>query len=261
VILPLRYLLVRWLLGCLTVLTRHQVSKDAELLVFRHENAVLRRQIGRVRYQPGGRLWLGALSRLIPRRRGGEVFPVTPATLLAWHRRLVARTRDYTSRRRPGRRSAAAAIRKLVIGIATDHPARGHRRVPGRTRQARPPDRGLHGLADPARRRDRTRKPRRPPDPPETSPWRTHPRVLRHRLTNLRCSGKAGHRHHPNRISEPHTIRRAIIAFCTLIGRATFTGWVERGHRVGVADGLAAGAHRPVDGGGHSRVPLARPSG
>ena len=130
-ILSLVYLLVRCLLGCLTVLTRHQVSKDAELLVLRHENAVLRRQIGRVRYQPGDRLWLAALSRLVPRRRWGEVFTVTPATLLAWHRRLVARKWDYTSRRRPGRPSTAAAIRKLVIGIATDNPAWGHRRVQG----------------------------------------------------------------------------------------------------------------------------------
>jgi hypothetical protein len=113
------------------VLTRHQVSKDAELLVIRHENAVLRRQIGRVRYQPGDRLWLSALSRLVPRRRWGEVFMVTPATLLAWHRRLVARKWDYTSRRRPGRPSTAAAIRKLVIRMATDNPAWGHRRVQG----------------------------------------------------------------------------------------------------------------------------------
>ncbi|MGO9219374.1 MAG: hypothetical protein ACLP5E_16660 [Streptosporangiaceae bacterium] len=50
---------------------------------------MLRRQVSRVRYQPAGRLWLAALSRLIPRRRWGEVFAVTPATLLAWHRRLV----------------------------------------------------------------------------------------------------------------------------------------------------------------------------
>ena len=125
------YLLVRCLLGCLMVLARREVSKDAELLVLRHENAVLRRQIGRVRYQPGDRLWLAALSRLIPRRRWGEVFAVTPATLLAWHRRLVARKWDYTSRRRPGRPSTAAAIRKLVIRIATDNPTWGHRRVQG----------------------------------------------------------------------------------------------------------------------------------
>ena len=56
---------------------------------------------------------------------------VTPATLLAWHRRLVARKWDYTGRRRPGRPSTAAAIRKLVIRMATDNPAWGHRRVQG----------------------------------------------------------------------------------------------------------------------------------
>jgi len=110
VVISVVYLLVRCLLGCLTVLTRGQVSKDAELLVLRHENAVLRRQIGQVRYQPADRLWFAALSRLIRRRRWGEVFMVTPATLLAWHQRLVARKWDYMSRRRPGRPSTAAAI-------------------------------------------------------------------------------------------------------------------------------------------------------
>lgn len=125
------YMLARCLLGCLMVRGRREVSKDAELLVLRHENAVLRRQIGRVRYQPGDRLWLAALSRLIPRHRWGEVFAVTPATLLAWHRRLVARKWDYACRRRPGRPSTATAVRKLVIRIATDNPAWGHRRVQG----------------------------------------------------------------------------------------------------------------------------------
>ena len=120
--IPVVYLLVRCLLGCLMVLTRHQVSKDAELLVLRHENAVLRRQVGRVRYEPGDRLWLAALSRLVPRRRWGEVFMVTPATLLAWHRRLAARKWDYTSYGRPGRPYTAAAIRKLVIRMATENP-------------------------------------------------------------------------------------------------------------------------------------------
>jgi putative transposase len=131
VIISMGYLLVRCLLGGLMVLARREVSKDAELLVLRHENAVLRRQAVRIRYQPGDRLWLAALSRLIPRRRWGEVFAVTPATLLAWHRRLVARKWDYTNRRPPGRPSLPAAIRKLVIRIATDNPAWGHRRVQG----------------------------------------------------------------------------------------------------------------------------------
>ena len=139
VIISAGYLLVRCLLGCLTVLARHRASKDAELLVLRHENAVLRRQIGRVRYEPGDRLWLAALSRLVPRRRRGEVFAVTPATLLAWHRRLAIRKWDHTHRRRPGRPSTAAAIRKLVIRIATENPARGHRRVQGELARLGPP--------------------------------------------------------------------------------------------------------------------------
>ena len=129
---------------------QREVCKDAGLLVLRHENAVLRRQIGRVRYQPGGRLWLAALSRLIPRCRWGEVFAVTAAALRAWHRRLAAGNWDYPSRRRPGRPSTAAAIGKLVIRIATDNPTRG---PPARARQAHsawPPDRGVHGGADPA---------------------------------------------------------------------------------------------------------------
>ena len=130
-IFSVAYLLARCLLGCLMVRARREVCKDAELLVLRHENAVLRRQVSRVRHQPGDRLWLAALSRLIPRHRWGEVFAVTPATLLAWHRRLIARHWDYTSRRRPGRPSTAAAIRKLVIRMATENPAWGHRRVQG----------------------------------------------------------------------------------------------------------------------------------
>jgi putative transposase len=131
VIISVVYLLAYRLLGCMMVLARGEASKDAELLVLRHENALLRRQIGRVRYQPTDRLWLAVLSRLIPRRRWGEVFAVTPATLLTWHRRLVTRKWDYTNRRRPGRPSTAAAIRKVVIRIATDNPMWGHRRVQG----------------------------------------------------------------------------------------------------------------------------------
>lgn len=130
-VIPVVYLLVRCLLGCLTVLSRGQASNDAEPLVLRHENAVLRRQVGRIRYEPGDRLWLAALSRLVPCGRWSDVFPVTPATLLVWHRRLVARKWDHASRPRPGRPPTAAAIRKLVIRIATEDPTWGHRRVQG----------------------------------------------------------------------------------------------------------------------------------
>lgn len=63
------YLLVRCVLGCLMVRARREVSNDAELLVLRHENAMLRRQTSKIRYRPGDRLWLAAPSRLIPRHR------------------------------------------------------------------------------------------------------------------------------------------------------------------------------------------------
>jgi putative transposase len=72
-----------------------------------------------------------AVSRLLPRRRWAEVFAVTPATILAWHRRLVSRKWNYTARCRPGRPSTAAAIMKLVIRMATENPTWGHRRVQG----------------------------------------------------------------------------------------------------------------------------------
>src|SRR6185312_4766954 len=85
-LLSILYRFVRCLLGLTTVLMRRDLSKDAELLVLRHENTVLRRQVARVRY----RAWLAALSRLVPRRRWAAIFPVTPATILAWHRRLVS---------------------------------------------------------------------------------------------------------------------------------------------------------------------------
>src|SRR5215472_18413066 len=58
VIFSVFYLLARCMLGCLMVMARHEMSKDAGLLVLRHQNGVLRRQTGRVRYQPGDRLWL-----------------------------------------------------------------------------------------------------------------------------------------------------------------------------------------------------------
>ena len=159
----------------------------------RHENAVLRRQIDRIHYEPGDRLWLAALSRLVPRTRWGEVFPVTPATLLGWHRRLVTRKWDYASRRGPGRPPTAAAVRKLVIRIATENPAWGHRRVQGELDQARPPDRGLHGVADPACGRDRPRAPPHRPDL-EAVPDRPGPR---HHRSRLRARG---HRAAPPRL-------------------------------------------------------------
>ncbi|MFF7656923.1 integrase [Streptomyces sp. NPDC007983] len=74
----------RKLLTVPSVLLRRGTAKDAELLVLRHENAVLRRRLaGPVRYQPADRFWFAALSALIPRHHWREVFPVAPGTLLA----------------------------------------------------------------------------------------------------------------------------------------------------------------------------------
>ena len=99
-LLSVVYRLVRCLFGLLAVLARSDLSKDAELLVLRHENQVLRRQLHRrLRWDHADRVWLAALSRLVSRRRWPEVFPVTPATILRWHRDLIARKWDYSSRR------------------------------------------------------------------------------------------------------------------------------------------------------------------
>jgi hypothetical protein len=101
------------------------------LLVLRHENVVLRRQVGRVRYTPIDRVWLAALSRLLTRQSWARVFPVTPAALFLWHRRLVARRWGYSARRTPGRPPTEAAIRRLVVRMARENPQWGHRRIQG----------------------------------------------------------------------------------------------------------------------------------
>ncbi|HEY0689780.1 MAG TPA: hypothetical protein VGD71_12145, partial [Kribbella sp.] len=118
VLLSIIYVVVRCLLGALAVIVRRELAKDVELLVLRHENAGLRRQVGSVHRTSIDRLWLAALSRLLPRQRWAQVFAVTPATLLVWHRKLVAHKWDYSARRRPGRPPTAAAIRQLVVRMA-----------------------------------------------------------------------------------------------------------------------------------------------
>jgi len=95
-LLKIAYLLTCRVLGVAVLVFRADRAKDAEMLVLRHENAVLRRNIGRVRFEPADRVWFAALARLLPRRRWMAVFPATPATLLAWHRKLAA-NKDNTS--------------------------------------------------------------------------------------------------------------------------------------------------------------------
>ena len=132
-IASLLYQLSRRLLSVPAVLLCRDTSKDAEVLVLRHENAVLRRQLkSPVRYEPADRFWFAALSSLIPRHRWRDVFPITPATLLAWHRRFIAAKWDYTAHRtRLGRRPTHAAIKRLVLRLARDNPRWGHRRIQG----------------------------------------------------------------------------------------------------------------------------------
>ncbi|MFE5003807.1 hypothetical protein ACFRJ3_04080 [Streptomyces sp. NPDC056696] len=126
-ILSTVYAVTRRLLSLPALLLRRDVTKDAELLVLRHENAVLRRHVPRLRYEPADHLSFATLSHLIPRRRWPQVSPTTPATLLAWHRKLVARKWDYSQRRRSGRPPTAAAVRALVLRVAAENPGWGHR--------------------------------------------------------------------------------------------------------------------------------------
>jgi putative transposase len=133
VIVSLLYQLARRLLSVPVVLLRRDTAKDAELLVLRHENAVLRRQItGQVRYEPADRFWFAALSSLLPRRRWHEIFPVQPATILAWHRRFIVWKWDYSAcRRHTGRPPTHSTIKKLVLDLARENPRWGHRRIQG----------------------------------------------------------------------------------------------------------------------------------
>jgi putative transposase len=84
------YLALRRVLELVMLCCRSTEAKEIEILVLRHELAVLRRQHPRPRLQPKDRALLAALSRQLPRARW-SVFLVKPETLLCWHRRLVRR--------------------------------------------------------------------------------------------------------------------------------------------------------------------------
>ncbi|MGW5250447.1 integrase [Streptomyces sp. NPDC004129] len=100
---------------------RSRVAKDAEVLALRHENAVLRRQIARVRYEPADWIWLAVLSRLVPQERWRHVFAVTPTTLPAWHRQLIARKWTFSQHRRLGRPSTASTVKQLILRLAKEN--------------------------------------------------------------------------------------------------------------------------------------------
>jgi putative transposase len=127
--LRLLYLILCQLLGWLALLVRGQTSKNAELLVLRHEVAVLRRQVAKPRPTWPDRAILAALARLLSRERRSQRL-VTPDTLLRWHRALV--NRYWTKPHRPsGRPSLASALRRLILRMAAENPTWGYRRIHG----------------------------------------------------------------------------------------------------------------------------------
>jgi len=110
------------LLGC----ERNELA--IEVVVLRHEVAVLRRQVARPALRPSDRALLAGLSRLLDRRRLGRFF-IQPETLLRWHRDLVRRRWTYPHR--SGRPSVPAGTVAIVLRLARENPAWGYRRIHG----------------------------------------------------------------------------------------------------------------------------------
>jgi putative transposase len=123
------YWALRRLLELVVLWSRSEREKEIEILLLRHQLQVLERQVGRPQLRPADRALLAAFSRVLPRRAWGSFF-VTPATLLRWHRELVARRWTYPGRS-PGRPATAGAVQELVRRLARENPSWGYRRIQG----------------------------------------------------------------------------------------------------------------------------------
>ena len=121
-------LALRCLLQLVLLRPRSEGLKELEIVVFRHELSVLRRQTRRPQLTTTDRVFLIAASRLLPRSRW-QSFLVKPTTLLRWHRQMVARRWTYPSRR--GRPPIGNEIRELVLRLARENPRWGYQRIVG----------------------------------------------------------------------------------------------------------------------------------
>jgi putative transposase len=128
----LGFVIVRGILGLLG-LGPAPDAKDVEIAVLRHQLAVLGRQVKRPRYTPTDRILLASLARLLSRDRW-TIFLVTPATLLGWHRELVARSWTYPHTGR-GRRWLPEATVEVVLRLARENPRWGYLRIVGEARK------------------------------------------------------------------------------------------------------------------------------
>jgi transposase InsO family protein len=123
------YLVVRNLFALVWLLARPRRSKELEILVLRHELAILRRQGTRPRVTQADRALLAALSRSLA-RPAWTAFSFRPETLLRWHRQLVARRWTY-QQRRPGRPALERSLRELILRLADENPHWGYKRIVG----------------------------------------------------------------------------------------------------------------------------------
>ena len=130
VVLSFLYWSLRRLLELMMLRRRSEREKEIEILLLRHQLRVLERQMARPQLTPSDRALLAAFSRALPRSAWRRSAFVTPATLLRWHRELVARRWTYPHRL-PGRPAKPAEVRELVVRLARENPNWGYRRIQG----------------------------------------------------------------------------------------------------------------------------------